>query len=164
MSGGDDEPEPAASIVVLDGGREGDAPAAGRDEELETIELALLTEAVFRRYGLDFRNYAVASLRRRVQLAMHEEGVVTISALTDRLLHDPPAMERLLLRLSINVTSMFRGRRAPAQLSVRAHLARRLRHGRRGLLDGDPPARGGHLRSLPHLRHRLQRSGAAARA
>jgi chemotaxis protein methyltransferase CheR len=108
MSGGDDEPEPAASIVVLDGGREGDAPAAGRDEELETIELALLTEAVFRRYGLDFRNYAVASLRRRVQLAMHEEGVVTISALTDRLLHDPPAMERLLLRLSINVTSMFR--------------------------------------------------------
>jgi chemotaxis protein methyltransferase CheR len=108
MSGVDDEPEPAASIVVLDGGREGDAPAAGRDEELETIELALLTEAVFRRYGLDFRNYAVASLRRRVQLAMHEEGVVTISALTDRLLHDPPAMERLLLRLSINVTSMFR--------------------------------------------------------
>src|SRR5438270_10168442 len=79
-----------------------------RDEELETIELSLLTEAVFRRYGLDFRNYAVASLRRRVQLAMHEERVVTVSALTDRLLHDPPAMERLLLRLSVNVTSMFR--------------------------------------------------------
>jgi chemotaxis protein methyltransferase CheR len=79
-----------------------------RDEELETIELQLLTEAVFRRYGLDFRNYATASLRRRVTLAMSEEGVKTISALTDRLLHDPPAMERLLLRLSINVTSMFR--------------------------------------------------------
>jgi chemotaxis protein methyltransferase CheR len=95
------------SIVVLDGGRE-DASARGRDEELETIELRLLTEAVFRRYGLDFRNYATASLRRRVHLAMHEEGVRTISALTDRLLHDPPAMERLLLRLSINVTAMFR--------------------------------------------------------
>ncbi|MCA1664509.1 MAG: protein-glutamate O-methyltransferase CheR [Myxococcales bacterium] len=75
---------------------------------METIELQLLTEAVFRRYGLDFRNYAVASLRRRVQLAMHEESVRTISALTDRLLHDPPAMERLLLRLSVNVTAMFR--------------------------------------------------------
>jgi chemotaxis protein methyltransferase CheR len=81
---------------------------ANRDEELETIELQLLTEAVFRRYGLDFRNYAVASLRRRVRLAMIEEGAKTVSGLLERLLHDPPAMERLLLRLSINVTSMFR--------------------------------------------------------
>jgi chemotaxis protein methyltransferase CheR len=39
---------------------------------------------------------------------MQEERVATISALTDRLLHDPPSMERLLLRLSINVTAMFR--------------------------------------------------------
>ena len=107
--------EPAATerttqpipMVVLDGGRD-DEGTRSRDEELETIELRLLTEAVFRRYGLDFRNYATASLRRRVHLAMHEEGVRTISALTDRLLHDPPAMERLLLRLSINVTAMFR--------------------------------------------------------
>jgi chemotaxis protein methyltransferase CheR len=78
------------------------------DEELEDLELALLTEAVFRRYGLDFRNYAVASLRRRVRLAMQEEGARTISGLTEKLLHDPPAAERLLLRLSINVTAMFR--------------------------------------------------------
>ena len=106
MSAGDDGLK--APIVVLDGGRADDAGAHARDEELETIELSLLTEAVFRRYGLDFRNYAVASLRRRVQLAMNEERVVTVSALTDRLLHDPPAMERLLLRLSVNVTSMFR--------------------------------------------------------
>src|SRR3954452_13788001 len=91
-----EEPTP---IIVLDGGR-ADERARDRDEDLETIELQLLTEAVFRRYGLDFRNYAVASLRRRVLLAMHEEGVSTISALTDKLLHDPPSMERLLLRLS----------------------------------------------------------------
>jgi chemotaxis protein methyltransferase CheR len=104
-------------IVVLDGGKRDDELSPPRrdeealrprDEELETIELQLLTEAVFRRYGLDFRNYAIASLRRRVLLAMHEERVATISALTDRLLHDPPSMERLLLRLSINVTAMFR--------------------------------------------------------
>jgi chemotaxis protein methyltransferase CheR len=118
MSAEEDQ-QPRPPIVVLDGGRKDDAPPLPplrrddgtlrpRDEELETIELQLLTEAVFRRYGLDFRNYAMASLRRRVQLAMHEERVTTISALTDRLLHDPPAMERLLLRLSINVTAMFR--------------------------------------------------------
>jgi chemotaxis protein methyltransferase CheR len=79
-----------------------------RDSELDGIELALLTEAIWRRYGLDFRDYAIASLRRRVRLMMREEGTPTITALTSLLLHDPPVMERLLLRLSINVTSMFR--------------------------------------------------------
>jgi len=39
---------------------------------------------------------------------VHAEGVSTISALQDRLLHDPACMERLLLDLSINVTAMFR--------------------------------------------------------
>ena len=36
------------------------------------------------------------------------EGLETISALQERLLHDPDVMQRLLLDLSINVTAMFR--------------------------------------------------------
>jgi chemotaxis protein methyltransferase CheR len=83
-------------------------PSSARDAELDGIELGLLTEAVYRRYGLDFRDYATASLRRRVQLTMQEEGAQTITGLIEKLLHDPPVMERLLLRLSINVTAMFR--------------------------------------------------------
>src|SRR5262249_19463274 len=55
-----------------------------------------------------FREYAPASLRRRVWRRVHAEGLSTISGLTDRLLHDPATMERLLLDLSINVTAMFR--------------------------------------------------------
>ena len=39
---------------------------------------------------------------------MEAEGLKTLSQLQDRLLHDPPCMERLLVDLSINVTSMFR--------------------------------------------------------
>jgi chemotaxis protein methyltransferase CheR len=39
---------------------------------------------------------------------VHAEGLTTISALQDKLLHDPDCMERLLLDLSINVTAMFR--------------------------------------------------------
>jgi len=77
-------------------------------EQLEQIEIELLLEAVFRRYGFDFREYAPASLKRRLWRRMSAEGVDTVSQLQDRLLHDPPAMERLLLDLSINVTSMFR--------------------------------------------------------
>ena len=75
---------------------------------VEQIELQLLLEGVYRRYGFDFREYAPASLRRRVQRRMRLEGLTTIGALTDKLLHDAPTMERLLLDLSINVTSMFR--------------------------------------------------------
>ena len=75
---------------------------------VEEIELALLLEGVFRRYGFDFRGYAPASLRRRVWRRVHGEGLSTISGLLERLLHDSAVMERLLLDLSINVTAMFR--------------------------------------------------------
>jgi chemotaxis protein methyltransferase CheR len=77
-------------------------------DDLEEIEIALLLEGVFRRYGFDFREYAAASLRRRLWRRAHAEGLQTLSALQDRLLHDSACMERLLLDLSINVTSMFR--------------------------------------------------------
>jgi len=77
-------------------------------DDLEEIELSLLLEGVFRNYGFDFREYAPASLRRRVWRRVYAEGLSTISGLQDRLLHDPACMERLLLDLSINVTAMFR--------------------------------------------------------
>jgi chemotaxis protein methyltransferase CheR len=76
--------------------------------DLETIELQLLLEGVFRQYGFDFREYAPASLKRRVWRRVHAEKAGTISGLLDRVLHDPDVMERLLLDLSINVTAMFR--------------------------------------------------------
>ena len=82
--------------------------AAQAEEEVEDIEIELLLEAVFRRYGLDFRNYALASLRRRVWQSARQEEVRTISGLQERVLHDREAMERLLLQLSVNVTAMFR--------------------------------------------------------
>jgi chemotaxis protein methyltransferase CheR len=77
-------------------------------DDLEEIELSLLLEGVFRTYGFDFREYASASLRRRVWRRIYAEGLSTISALQDKLLHDPVCMERLLLDLSINVTAMYR--------------------------------------------------------
>ena len=84
------------------------AAAAGEDSDLEQLEIDLLLEAVYRRYGFDFRQYAVASLKRRLWRRVFAEGLDTISALQARLLHDSGCMERLLLDLSINVTSMFR--------------------------------------------------------
>ena len=78
------------------------------ERDLEQLEIELLLEAIYRRYGIDFRQYAQASLKRRLHRRMHAEGLETLSQLQDRLLHEPPCMERLLLDLSINVTAMFR--------------------------------------------------------
>ena len=77
-------------------------------DDVEDIEVALLLEAIYRRYGFDFRQYAPASLRRRLWRRAHAEGLQTISGLQEKLLHDSDSMERLLLDLSINVTAMFR--------------------------------------------------------
>src|SRR5437773_2860989 len=97
-------------MARVDAARESADPAERppREDDLEEIELSLLLEGVFRQYGFDFREYAPASLRRRVWRRVFSEGLQTISALQDKLLHDPACMERLLLDLSINVTAMFR--------------------------------------------------------
>jgi chemotaxis protein methyltransferase CheR len=81
---------------------------ARASDDLERIEVQLLLEAIYQHYGFDFRGYALGSLKRRLWRRAYAEKVETMSALQDRVLHDPAVMERLLLDLSINVTSMFR--------------------------------------------------------
>ena len=77
-------------------------------DSVEVLELDLLLEGVFRRYGYDFRDYARTSMRRRVAGIMRAEGAPTLSALQDRVLHDPAAWERFLKGISVNVSAMFR--------------------------------------------------------
>jgi chemotaxis protein methyltransferase CheR len=80
----------------------------GDRADLEALEIQLLLEAIYRRYGYDFRGYAPASLKRRVAGMLATEGVGTISGLTEKILHDPNSMKRFLIALTVNVTSMFR--------------------------------------------------------
>lgn len=75
---------------------------------LEDIELQLLLEGVYQYYGFDLRNYARSSLKRRVRKVLETEGLSQISALQNLVLHDPEAMRRMLLEITVNVTSMFR--------------------------------------------------------
>ncbi|MGH9553997.1 MAG: CheR family methyltransferase [Terriglobales bacterium] len=77
-------------------------------DQVEEIEIDLLLEGIFRRYGYDFRSYASASIRRRIWNFAHGEQIQTVSALQEKLLHDPMAMDRFVLSLTVNVTSMFR--------------------------------------------------------
>ncbi|HJR66902.1 MAG TPA: protein-glutamate O-methyltransferase CheR [Gemmatimonadaceae bacterium] len=100
--------EPIVTPTVTDIAAAAEAPVNGYSPDLERIEIQLLLEGIYRHYGFDFRAYAYASLRRRIWKRIDSDGLKTISALQDRVLHDPAMMERLLLDLSINVTAMFR--------------------------------------------------------
>lgn len=78
------------------------------EDELEAIEIQLLMEGVYQRYGFDFRDYSYPSLKRRVWKRVFGEGLTSVSTLQEKVLHDRLCMERFLLDLSINVTAMFR--------------------------------------------------------
>jgi chemotaxis protein methyltransferase CheR len=86
------------------------APEIGNSSSVTTeeLELELLLEGMFRRYGYDFRGYAGASLKRRLWKRMNLERLTTLTQLLDKVLHDPGCLDRLLKDLSINVTEMFR--------------------------------------------------------
>jgi chemotaxis protein methyltransferase CheR len=83
-------------------------PDTAPNSGIEEIEIKLLLEGVHLRYGYDFREYAAGPLRRSIAAGMAGEGVPTISAYLERLLHDESCMQRLLGGVGVNVTSMFR--------------------------------------------------------
>ena len=72
------------------------------------IEIRLLLQAIFLRYGHDFRDYAPASLKRRVLQAQQRMGAPSISALQERVLHDHDNFAQLLQYLTVPVSEMFR--------------------------------------------------------
>jgi chemotaxis protein methyltransferase CheR len=101
--------------ATLPGSATGGVAAAARADgeyagvtALERLEIELLLDAIYRHYGHDFRSYAFSSLRRRLKKRLEGEGLTTFTSLTDRVLHDPEAMDRLLRDMSVNVTGMFR--------------------------------------------------------
>lgn len=76
--------------------------------QLEALEVKLLLEGIYQRYGYDFRDYAYSSIHRRLVKQREAEGVPSLSLLQHLVFHEPSAMERLLLSLTVHVTSMFR--------------------------------------------------------
>jgi len=76
------------------------------------IEIQLLLEAIFVKYGYDFRDYAQAHVKRRVLHRLGLSGLDSISAMQHRVITDQSCLflffDKLLLDLSINVTEMYR--------------------------------------------------------
>ncbi len=72
------------------------------------IEIRLLLEAIYLRFHYDFRSYSMASLKRRLEVALPKLGCETISGLQEKLLHEPAAFPELLQYLTVQVSDMFR--------------------------------------------------------
>lgn len=72
------------------------------------IELRLFVEAVYLKYHYDFREYAHASLRRRLTAALAHFGCESLSQLQHRLLHEDGIFPSLLGYLTVQVSDLFR--------------------------------------------------------
>jgi len=81
--------------------------APARDD-VTTIEVRLLLEAIYERYGYDLRGYAASSIGRRVHVALARSGLPDLGALQHRVLTDPDAFARVLGDLTVQVTGLFR--------------------------------------------------------
>tara|TARA_R100000935_G_C2831109_1_gene165148 strand:+ start:1400 stop:2233 length:834 start_codon:yes stop_codon:yes gene_type:complete len=76
--------------------------------KVEDIEIRLLLDALYHRYHYDFRNYAMSSIRRRLRQAKEHLNCATISAMQERMLHDPDMLPQMLRYLTVQVSEMFR--------------------------------------------------------
>lgn len=74
---------------------------------LEDLEVDLLLEGVYQRYGYDFRGYRRAPLRHKLHGLMRTLGARTVSALQERVLHEDQAWRSLLRSLSGKPVAMF---------------------------------------------------------
>lgn len=76
--------------------------------DTQEFEANQLIDAILFRYGYDFRNYARASLERRILKRMQESGLNSISEMIPKIMHDPQFFSLFLKDMSITVTEMFR--------------------------------------------------------
>jgi chemotaxis protein methyltransferase CheR len=71
-------------------------------------EIHSLLEAIYLKYGYDFRQYSEAHIRRRILNYLSASKYKSILQMQDEVLNNPDAAGQLLRNLSITVTEMFR--------------------------------------------------------
>jgi len=78
------------------------------DIATENIEVELLLEAIYRKYGYDFRGYSKASIKRRLKHRLSLSELETLTDMQREILYNSDFFNILLQDMSINVTEMFR--------------------------------------------------------
>jgi chemotaxis protein methyltransferase CheR len=77
-------------------------------EDSEAIEIRLLLEAIYAKYGYDLRGYAPSSIRRRVLAALGASGLPHLGELQHRVLTDPDFFAGVLDGLTVRASELFR--------------------------------------------------------
>src|SRR5665647_2282413 len=79
-----------------------------RNIDSSEFEILSLLEAVYQKYGYDFRQYSQAHIRRRITNRMAMSGLEDISQMQSKIMNDEIFAANFLQDLSITVTEMFR--------------------------------------------------------
>jgi len=82
-----------------------------KEEEIienQDVEIKLLIEGLYLKYGFDFRNYSQAHLKRRILNRLQASGLASITEMTHKMIYEPAFTDQILLDLSITVSEMFR--------------------------------------------------------
>jgi len=77
-------------------------------EDTSELEISLLLEAIYQKYGYDFRQYSKAHINRRIRNRMALSGLSDVSQIQSKVLKDETFAHEFLQDLSITVTEMFR--------------------------------------------------------
>lgn len=75
---------------------------------IQDFEIRVLLDVLYQRYGYDFRDYADASMKRRILRCLDVYKLRYISEIVPRLLHEEFFLEKLVHELAVGVTTMFR--------------------------------------------------------
>ena len=73
----------------------------------EDLEIELLLEALFQRFGFDFRGYDRNLLRRKLLALLRQRGLATGSALQEKLLHESGAALAVVRTLAVPSAPLF---------------------------------------------------------
>ena len=76
--------------------------------EVESIEIALMLDAIKQRYGYDLGEYVPETIERRLRSALARSGLAHFGELQHRVLHDAACFSSLLDQLTVQVSDMFR--------------------------------------------------------
>ena len=84
------------------------SPLTEEEQKLEELEIDLILQAIYRRYGYDYRQYTPNTIRRRLHHHRQKLNCEHLIDILPPLLRDPNKFGELALDLSITVTEMFR--------------------------------------------------------
>jgi chemotaxis protein methyltransferase CheR len=83
-------------------------PAGKPPADLDFDEIQLLLGTIHERSGLDFREYAYSSVRRRVARVVSDARAGSVAGLHTRLMSDNKLLDSLIRGLTVHTTAMFR--------------------------------------------------------